>query len=63
MIEYSVISDAIKILKEELIDDPQELTFDLIERALVEAIRENDPGFDYVLFLNDCEATIGQGVE
>lgn len=60
MVEYSVIADAIKMLKEELLDDPQELTFDLIERALVEAIRENDPDFDYVLFLNDCEATIGQ---
>ena len=61
MIEYSVIADAIKMLKEELLDEPQELTFDLVEQALVEAIKEVDPNFDYVLFLNDCEATIGQG--
>ena len=55
MVDYLVIAEAIQMLKEELEDNPQELTFDLIERTLVEAFKHNDPEFDYVLFLNDCE--------
>jgi DNA replication protein DnaD len=55
--DYLLVAEAIQMLKDELKENPQELTFELVERALVEAFRENDPDFDYVLFLNDCELT------
>ena len=48
------------MLKDELQENPQELTFELVERALAEAFKENDPDFDYVQFLNDAELTEGE---
>lgn len=53
--DYLLVAEAIQMLKDELQENPQELTFELVERALVEAFNENDPDFDYVQFLNDCE--------
>jgi hypothetical protein len=55
--DYLLVAEAIQMLKDELKENPQDLTFELVERALVEAFRENDPDFDYVLFLNDAELT------
>jgi hypothetical protein len=58
--DYLLVAEAIQMLKDEVKENPQELTFELFERALVEAFRENDPDFDYVLFLNDAELTEGE---
>jgi len=55
--DYLLVAEAIQMLKDELQDNPQELTFELVERALVEAFKEKDPDFDYVQFLNDAELT------
>lgn len=58
--DYLLVAEAIQMLKDELQENPQELTFELVERALVEAFKENDPDFDYVQFLNDAELTEGE---
>lgn len=58
--DYLMVAEAIQMLKDELKRTHKKLTFDLVERALVRAFRENDPDFDYVLFLNDCELTEAQ---
>jgi len=58
--DYLLVAEAIEMLKDELQENPQELTFELVERALVEAFKENDPDFDYVQFLNDAELTEGE---
>lgn len=58
--DYLLVAEAIQMLKDELQENQQELTFELVERALVEAFKENDPDFDYVQFLNDAELTEGE---
>ena len=58
--DYLLVAEAIQMLKDELQENPQELTFELVEMALVEAFKENDPDFDYVQFLNDAELTEGE---
>jgi hypothetical protein len=62
MIDYLTIAEAIRMLKEDLEEDPRPLTFELIEEALIEAFLEKDPSFhvgsrsyDHVLFRNDLE--------
>ncbi len=48
---YLLIADAITAVK----NDNKEATIDEVVRALAESFRDNDPDFDFVQFLNDCE--------
>lgn len=69
MIDYLTIAEAIRMLKEDLEEDPRPLTFELIEEALIEAFLEKDPSFhvgsgsyDHVLFRNDLEIVTAEEV-
>ena len=48
---YLLIADTITAVK----NDNKEATIDEVVRALAESFRDNDPDFDFVQFLNDCE--------
>ena len=48
---YLLIADTITAIKNE----NKAPTIDEVVRALAESFRDNDPDFDFVQFLNDCE--------
>jgi hypothetical protein len=48
---YLLIADTITAVKNE----NKAPTIDEVVRALAESFRDNDPDFDFVQFLNDCE--------
>ena len=49
--EYLLIADTITALK----NDGEPVTLDDVVEALADAFEQNDPDFDRVQFLTDCE--------
>lgn len=51
---YLLIADTITAVKNDSVGGKPP-TIDEVVRALAESFRDNDPDFDFVQFLNDCE--------
>lgn len=56
---YLVIADTITAMKND--EEGDAGTLDLVVEALADAFKDNDPNFDRVQFLVDCELAEGEG--